>query len=506
MSNLATAVMCKITDGQAVMAGVVVVVVASRMGVLGLLHLGCLDQGSAGRWSETLNTVWREVVAGWSAGSNPTLGEADGWWQPAVLQGAKEVVVLHAAAWSWNVCKPWRLDAPASICFVSLANPVFSLRDPCQRTVICGYHAHLVSRGVASFKRHFLSLFVLVSPCHSTEPVEPFRQPQPDPKCFGPRHLACSAALTTADGQRPSPSDRDRGCRDCQGDVGLFGVAEGEQQLEEAVMLHPLYPRLLEAVMACRKVGLLNVADMNAIDQQCVQAQAAAVAAQHAARQAGGHLLEMAQDPELQAFMASGSKGWSLAITTTELELGGVRGCRGIPVGRAHSLIVDLGTNGAALAQLSRYPTHVPALSFAPTGTESWPRDHSPLQASLSRSTAGDSTGSSVGSSGAASGSLAGCSSADTSSARVEVEHLGNALKRQYADRLSALQKEFNCKRSKGKLPDEAIEQLKQWWQQHPYWPYPTASDGSQARQPVRPDHPHTWCQRVTTDCCYKRV
>ncbi|GFH28965.1 homeobox domain-containing protein, partial [Haematococcus lacustris] len=137
--------------------------------------------------------------------------------------------------------------------------------------------------------------------------------------------------------------------------------------------------------------------------------------------------------------------------------------------------IVDLGTNGAALAQLSRHPTHVPALSFAPTGTESWPRDHSPLQASLSRSTAGDSTGSSVGSSGAASGSLAGCSSADTSSARVEVEHLGNALKRQYADRLSALQEEFNCKRSKGKLPDEAIEQLKQWWQQHPYWPYPTA-------------------------------
>ncbi|GFH07177.1 uncharacterized protein HaLaN_01938 [Haematococcus lacustris] len=55
---------------------------------------------------------------------------------------------------------------------------------------------------------------------------------------------------------------------------------------------------------------------------------------------------------------------------------------------------------------------------------------------------------------------------------------------------------EFSCKRSKGKLPDEAIEQLKQWWQQHSYWPYPTASDGSQARQPARPGHSHTWCKR----------
>ncbi|KAL6759928.1 hypothetical protein V8C86DRAFT_2563940 [Haematococcus lacustris] len=239
------------------------------------------------------------------------------------------------------------------------------------------------------------------------------------------------------------------------------GVAEEESQLADTVMLHPLYPRLLEAVMACRKVGLLNVADMNAIDQQCVQAQAAAVAAQHAARQAGGHLLEMAQDPELQAFMEA-------SVAAAESQLAELT----LLFQRADTAnydlgnhIVDLGTNGAALAQLSRHPT-------APT--ESWPRDHSPLQASLSRSTAGDSTGSSVGSSGPASGSLTGCSSADTSSARAEVEHLGNALKRQYADRLSALQEEFSCKRSKGKLPDEAIEQLKQWWQQHPYWPYPT--------------------------------
>lgn len=53
-------------------------------------------------------------------------------------------------------------------------------------------------------------------------------------------------------------------------------------------------------------------------------------------------------------------------------------------------------------------------------------------------------------------------------------EALRSALKRKYAEKIKQLNEEFAKKPKKGKLPPEAVESLRQWWNNNLTWPYPT--------------------------------
>lgn len=55
-------------------------------------------------------------------------------------------------------------------------------------------------------------------------------------------------------------------------------------------------------------------------------------------------------------------------------------------------------------------------------------------------------------------------------------EELKKALKMKYGRHILELMAEFNRDRKKGKLPSEARKILKDWFNNHSYWPYPTVS------------------------------
>ena len=53
-------------------------------------------------------------------------------------------------------------------------------------------------------------------------------------------------------------------------------------------------------------------------------------------------------------------------------------------------------------------------------------------------------------------------------------ELLRQHLKRKHAASILSLKEEFMRKRKKGKLPKDATEALKAWWQSNLVWPYPS--------------------------------
>ncbi len=55
-------------------------------------------------------------------------------------------------------------------------------------------------------------------------------------------------------------------------------------------------------------------------------------------------------------------------------------------------------------------------------------------------------------------------------------EELKKVLMRKYGRHIGGLKAEFNRVRKKGKLPDGARRILKQWFNHHSHWPYPSVS------------------------------
>ena len=49
-------------------------------------------------------------------------------------------------------------------------------------------------------------------------------------------------------------------------------------------------------------------------------------------------------------------------------------------------------------------------------------------------------------------------------------------VKEKFSDAIRILKKEFQSREKKGKLPTDATDILKYWWEKHFYWPYPTVS------------------------------
>ncbi|CAI9300096.1 unnamed protein product [Lactuca saligna] len=56
-------------------------------------------------------------------------------------------------------------------------------------------------------------------------------------------------------------------------------------------------------------------------------------------------------------------------------------------------------------------------------------------------------------------------------------QELKDTLIRKFGGRISSLKQEFNKKKKKGKLPNEARQTLLDWWNSHIKWPYPTEGD-----------------------------
>lgn len=56
-------------------------------------------------------------------------------------------------------------------------------------------------------------------------------------------------------------------------------------------------------------------------------------------------------------------------------------------------------------------------------------------------------------------------------------QELKDTLMRKFGGRISCLKQEFNKKKKKGKLPNEARQTLLDWWNSHYKWPYPTEGD-----------------------------
>lgn len=67
-------------------------------------------------------------------------------------------------------------------------------------------------------------------------------------------------------------------------------------------------------------------------------------------------------------------------------------------------------------------------------------------------------------------------SGGETDSALMSQE-LKDMLLRRFGGRISSLKQEFNKKKKKGKLPNEARQTLLEWWNSHYKWPYPTEGD-----------------------------
>ncbi|XP_052205482.1 homeobox protein knotted-1-like 6 [Diospyros lotus] len=60
---------------------------------------------------------------------------------------------------------------------------------------------------------------------------------------------------------------------------------------------------------------------------------------------------------------------------------------------------------------------------------------------------------------------------------RSEDQELKDKLLQKYGNHISSLKFEFSKKKKKGKLPKEARQTLLQWWNMHYKWPYPTEAD-----------------------------
>ncbi|KAK3028212.1 hypothetical protein RJ639_039495 [Escallonia herrerae] len=63
------------------------------------------------------------------------------------------------------------------------------------------------------------------------------------------------------------------------------------------------------------------------------------------------------------------------------------------------------------------------------------------------------------------------------SQTRSEDRELKDRLLRKFGSHISTLKVEFSKKKKKGKLPKEATQTLLEWWNLHYKWPYPTEAD-----------------------------
>ena len=63
-------------------------------------------------------------------------------------------------------------------------------------------------------------------------------------------------------------------------------------------------------------------------------------------------------------------------------------------------------------------------------------------------------------------------------------EELKKLLRKKYGRHLGGLKAEFNRVRKKGKLPSESRQILKDWFNQHSYWPYPSVRTPSVSSPP----------------------
>ena len=54
--------------------------------------------------------------------------------------------------------------------------------------------------------------------------------------------------------------------------------------------------------------------------------------------------------------------------------------------------------------------------------------------------------------------------------------HMQANLKKKFSQAIQTLKKEFQERQKKGKLPSDATDLLKYWWEKNFHWPYPTVS------------------------------
>mmetsp|Transcript_7396 Transcript_7396/g.18371 ORF Transcript_7396/g.18371 Transcript_7396/m.18371 type:complete len:378 (-) Transcript_7396:337-1470(-) len=248
------------------------------------------------------------------------------------------------------------------------------------------------------------------------------------------------------------------GARGMPSHGGLDGSADDALQLQRAVMMHPLYPKLLDAICACRKVGVGSQAELSVLDASCVRAKAEAASAVAAARSAGGLPAEVS-DPDLHAYLAAyiaaaeAHRG-ELACVYAEME-GAGRELEGE--------VTRLLTSPHAYTDGQAGSGRNPGATAAPSRASP-----TPTATITTGSLSGVSAGS-LGGGGAKSGGCGGGADGGGGTAAT----VGALLKRRYNERISELTEEFSRKRSKGKLPDDATAHLRAWWREHYAWPYP---------------------------------
>ncbi|KAL6761078.1 hypothetical protein V8C86DRAFT_2542577 [Haematococcus lacustris] len=277
-----------------------------------------------------------------------------------------------------------------------------------------------------------------------------------------PRHPECSAP------QVPHPAAAL--ARHISSEAAQDAI-EGER-LQHRILQHPLFPKFLDALTACRKAGLCSGRHLPALDAQCIQAKKHANAALQTS-QSHQCLLSAQEDGELQAFMGS-------LVSLVEAHRDQLDSLQQEAEGCSKEFeaqISNLAT-GTAGAQPKPMPQALQGAEQSAVVGGAGDRPASRSLGATSDSSSGLS--STVLSAGTIIG-LAACAegtAVDASSGGLtEGAQLGSMLKKRYANQISALQEEFNRKRSKGKLPDEATEVLKEWWQQNLCWPYPTEDD-----------------------------
>ncbi|XP_024976353.1 homeobox protein knotted-1-like 2 [Cynara cardunculus var. scolymus] len=190
------------------------------------------------------------------------------------------------------------------------------------------------------------------------------------------------------------------------------------------IMSHPLYPKLLQAYIACQKVGappdISNLFDEIFRDNDFCRRSSACSC--------------LGDDPELDEFME----------TYCEM-LGKYRSDLARPFDEATTFLNNMQTQLTNLCKGTSITYH--------TGGDE----------SVERSKEDTSRG------GEAEGVRSNWSNEDRA--------LKDTLLRKYSKYISSLKHEFSNKKKKGKLPKEARQVLLDWWNLHYRWPYPTEAD-----------------------------
>ncbi|KAK8626082.1 hypothetical protein V6N13_133734 [Hibiscus sabdariffa] len=235
------------------------------------------------------------------------------------------------------------------------------------------------------------------------------------------------------------------------GEVSVSG--DQSRQLKAEIATHPLYEQLLAAHVSCLRVAT-PIDQLSLIDAQLAQSHSLlrSYASQH--QQQHGHSLSPHERQELDNFLAQ----YLILLCTFKEQLQ-----QHVRVHAVEAVMAcrEIENNLQALTGVS--------LGEGTGATMSDDEDELQMDFSLDQS-------SSDGHDLMGFGPLLPTESERSLMERVRQE-LKIELKQGFKSRIEDVREEILRKRRAGKLPGDTTTVLKNWWQQHSKWPYPTEDD-----------------------------